>query len=71
MTRAPDVAHSIQAVLAYLAQELPQLMQSGENWQVILHGGRSGDVIVEQVRKATVVGRDVRPSPKSDVSSPR
>lgn len=49
------IAKSIDAVLAHLARELPQLMKSGENWQVILHGGRSGDVIVEQVRKTTVV----------------
>jgi hypothetical protein len=55
------VAESMDAVLAYLAQELPQLMQSGENWQVVLHGGRNGDVIVEQVRKATVVRREVKP----------
>jgi hypothetical protein len=59
--RGPSIPQSIEAVLAYLAQELPQLMQSGENWQVVLHGGRNGDVIVEQVRKATVVRREVKP----------
>lgn len=49
------IAKNIDAVLVHLARELPQLMKSGENWQVILHGGRSGDVIIEQTRKAIVV----------------
>lgn len=25
-------------------------MQSGENWQVVLHGGRGGDVVMEVKR---------------------
>ena len=45
------------AVLQYLASEVPPLMESGENWQVTLHGGAGGDVIVEVLRKATIVRR--------------
>lgn len=50
--------HTLDAVLAYLTRELPALMTSGENWQVVLHGGRNGDVVVEQMRKTTVVRRE-------------
>ncbi len=53
----PHIMHDIRAVLAHLQRELPQLMTSGENWQVTLHGGRSGDIIVEIQRKTTVVRR--------------
>jgi len=49
---------TLNAVLQYLSRELPALMASGENWQVVLHGGRNGDVIVEQLRKTTVVRGD-------------
>lgn len=65
MKHTPEITQGVEAVLNYLAGELPELMLSGENWQVILHGGRSGDVIVEQMRKATVVHRGAKPPPKN------
>ena len=46
---------AVETVLAALARELPQLMMSGENWQVVLHGGRGGDVILEIKRTRTLV----------------
>jgi len=30
-------------------------MQSGENWQVVLHGGRGGDVVMEVKRTRQLV----------------
>ena len=56
-TEDPRLLDGVARVLQYLTQCLPELMTSGENWQVTLHGGRGGDVIVEQVRKTTVVRR--------------
>ena len=41
---------TVETVVVDLAKELSQLMQSGENWQVVLHGGRGGDVIMEVKR---------------------
>jgi len=38
------------SIVSDLAKELSQLMQSGENWQVVLHGGRGGDVVMEVKR---------------------
>lgn len=58
MAQDDHVPATLEAVLAYLTRELPALMTSGENWQVVLHGGRNGDVVVEQLRKATVVRRE-------------
>jgi hypothetical protein len=46
-------------------------MQSGENWQVVLHGGRGGDVIVEQMRKATVVRQGKKPLPPNTTTETR
>lgn len=56
-TTDPHIVESIEAVLEHLRLILPSLMLSGENWQVALHGGRNGDVIVEKISKATVVRR--------------
>lgn len=44
------MAPSIETIVSDLAKELAQLMQSGENWQVVLHGGRGGDVVMEVKR---------------------
>jgi hypothetical protein len=53
----PHVVLTLDAVIAYLARELPQLMSSGDNWQVTLHGGRGGDVQVETHRKTALVDK--------------
>lgn len=37
----------VEAVLNDLSRELVQLMTSGENWQIVLHGGKGGDVVLE------------------------
>lgn len=34
---------------------MPTLLQSTEPWQVVLHGGRGGDVIAEVIRKQAVL----------------
>jgi hypothetical protein len=44
------MAPSIESIVSDLAKELAQLLQSGENWQVVLHGGRGGDVVMEVKR---------------------
>lgn len=41
------VAANIATVIAYLSEELPRLIESGENWQLVLHGGRGGDISSE------------------------
>lgn len=46
---------ALAAILAYLKTVLPDLMDSKENWQVVLHGGRNGQVIVEVLTKTVVV----------------
>jgi hypothetical protein len=38
---------TIESVVSVLAKELVQLLQSSENWQIVLHGGRGGDVVME------------------------
>lgn len=40
----------LQALLQELSRELAVLTKSGENWQLLLHGGRSGDVKLEVKR---------------------
>jgi hypothetical protein len=39
-----------ESIMLDLAREISQLLQTGENWQVVLHGGRGGDVIMEVKR---------------------
>ena len=46
---------SFDAVVVDRFRELAQLMQSGENWQVVLHGGRGGDVVMEVKRTRQLV----------------
>lgn len=41
---------AVEAVLLDLTKEIAQLMQSGENWQIVLHGGKTGDVVLEVKR---------------------
>ena len=42
-------------IISDLARELSQLLQSGENWQIVLHGGRGGDVLMEVKRTRKLV----------------
>ena len=44
------MAPGIESIVSDLAKELVQLLQSGENWQIVLHGGRGGDVVMEVKR---------------------
>jgi hypothetical protein len=46
---------TVSAVVASLAGELTQLIRSGANWQVALHGGRGGDVVLEVKRTRQLV----------------
>jgi hypothetical protein len=46
---------TFDAVVSSLARELSQLIQSGENWQIVLHGGRGGDVVMEVKRTRQLV----------------
>ena len=41
---------AVEEVLVELSKELTQLMTSGENWQIVLHGGKTGDVVLEVKR---------------------
>ena len=44
------MSSNFEAIVADLVNELSKLLQSGENWQVVLHGGRGGDVVMEVKR---------------------
>lgn len=50
---------AVEAIVADLINELAQLMTSGENWQIVLHGGKGGDVVLEVKRT-----RKLRPTEK-------
>ena len=46
---------TVETVMIEFARELSQLMTSGENWQIVLHGGRGGDVLMEVKRTRKLV----------------
>lgn len=50
---------ALDTILQYLSAELTQLMKSGDNWQIVLHGGRHGDVKAEvkRIRQVTTPTR--------------
>lgn len=54
---------TVEAVIADLTNELTQLMTSGENWQIVLHGGKTGDVVLEVKRT-----RKLLPTQKQQVA---
>lgn len=56
----------VEAVISDLIKELGQLMASGENWQIVLHGGRGGDVVMEVKRT-----RKLLPTQRSQPQSPQ
>jgi hypothetical protein len=49
------MATDVETLVAWLLQQLPALLESKEPWQVVLHGGRGGDVIAEVIRKQAVL----------------
>ena len=51
----PGVTPNVETIVRELAEELWKLIQSGENWQVELHGGRGGDVVMEVKRTRQLV----------------
>ena len=57
-----SVAADMESLLNHLSGELASLMTSGQNWQVVLHGGRAGDVRIEVKRTGVVLpGRNHAP----------
>ena len=46
---------TVETVVVDLTRELSQLMTSGENWQIVLHGGRGADVLMEVKRTRKLV----------------
>lgn len=49
------MAQDVEALVMWLRQTMPALLESKEPWQVVLHGGRGGDVIAEVIRKQAVL----------------
>lgn len=45
----------LETLIDWLRRTMPTLLQSSEPWQVVLHGGRGGDVIAEVIRKQSVL----------------
>ena len=46
----------LRTLIDKLSRELEPLLESGDNWQVAVHGGRGGDVVVKVERTHQVVG---------------
>lgn len=57
------MAQELETLVAWVRQQMPALLESKEPWQVVLHGGRGGDVIAEVIRKQAVL------PPKKDRTS--
>ena len=49
------VTATLSTLIKKLESELEPLMQSGDNWQISVHGGWGGDVIVKVERTCQVV----------------
>lgn len=49
------MATDVETLVAWVRQQMPALLESKEPWQVVLHGGRGGDVIAEVIRKQAVL----------------
>ena len=49
------MATDVETLVAWVRQQVPALLESKEPWQVVLHGGRGGDVIAEVIRKQAVL----------------
>ena len=49
------VTAALQPLMNKLERELEPLVDSGTNWQLTLHGGRNGHVIIEILRKDEVM----------------
>jgi hypothetical protein len=49
------MAQELETLVVWIRQQMPALLESKEPWQVVLHGGRGGDVIAEVIRKQAVL----------------
>lgn len=59
---ATEIAGNLEALIAWLCQQAPVLMQSGDNWKITLHGGRGGDIKAEVQRNTEILSpRKMRP----------
>lgn len=45
----------VETLVAWIRQQIPALLESQEPWQMVLHGGRGGDVIAEVSQKQAVL----------------
>lgn len=50
------VTAALATLINRLSRELEPLLESDDNWQLAVHGGRSGDVVVEVKRTCQVLG---------------
>lgn len=62
------VTAALATLINRLARELEPLIESGDNWQIAVHGGRSGDVVVKIERTCQLLGPAPPAKQRSDGS---
>jgi hypothetical protein len=56
------VTAALRTLIDKLTSELGPLLESGDNWQVAVHGGKGGDVQVEVKRTCQVLNASAQKS---------
>lgn len=56
----------LRTLLDKLTHELEPLLESGDNWQVAVHGGRGGDVVIKVERTCQVLAPSKPAAAKAD-----
>lgn len=52
---ATELSINLESLTAWIQREVPGLLNSGETWQITLHGGRGGDIKASIQRNCDVL----------------